>query len=218
MVIAPSFSDIHSGNAVKNGILPVVLPQDAVDRLLDLHGTDPYETPARIVEFAGLAMLVAATVASGLASSALRLPNAWMLGPLAMSIGLTASGHTWSALPPWLVVAGQVAIGASLGCRFTPAFFAQAPRFVAVVAGSTLLGIVASACFGWALARASGTPVATMVLGTAPGGVAEVALTAKTLQLGVPVVTAFHVTRAVAMMVALGSVYRLLARIRGWRA
>ncbi len=36
VVIAPSFSDIFSGNAVKNGILPVVLPQDAVDRLLEV--------------------------------------------------------------------------------------------------------------------------------------------------------------------------------------
>ncbi|HET9509564.1 MAG TPA: 3-isopropylmalate dehydratase small subunit [Sphingomonas sp.] len=34
-VIAPSFSDIFSGNAFKNGIVPVVLPQDAVDRLVD---------------------------------------------------------------------------------------------------------------------------------------------------------------------------------------
>jgi len=33
-VIAPSFSDIFSGNAVKNGIVPVVLPKAAVDRLL----------------------------------------------------------------------------------------------------------------------------------------------------------------------------------------
>ena len=36
VVIAPSFSDIFSGNAVKNGILPVVLPQAAIDRLLDV--------------------------------------------------------------------------------------------------------------------------------------------------------------------------------------
>ena len=36
VVIAPSYSDIFSGNAVKNGILPVVLPQDAVDRLLEV--------------------------------------------------------------------------------------------------------------------------------------------------------------------------------------
>ena len=36
VVIAPSFSDIFSGNAVKNGILPVVLPQEAIDRLLEV--------------------------------------------------------------------------------------------------------------------------------------------------------------------------------------
>ena len=33
-VIAPSFSDIFSGNAVKNGIVPVVLPPELVERLL----------------------------------------------------------------------------------------------------------------------------------------------------------------------------------------
>ncbi len=35
-VIAPSYSDIFSGNAVKNGIIPVVLPQEAIDRLLEV--------------------------------------------------------------------------------------------------------------------------------------------------------------------------------------
>ena len=40
-VIAPSFSDIFSGNAFKNGILTVVLPQEAVDRLLEVAKTDP---------------------------------------------------------------------------------------------------------------------------------------------------------------------------------
>ena len=33
-VIAPSFSDIFSGNAFKNGIVTVVLPQEAIDRLI----------------------------------------------------------------------------------------------------------------------------------------------------------------------------------------
>jgi 3-isopropylmalate/(R)-2-methylmalate dehydratase small subunit len=39
-VIAPSFSDIFSGNAFKNGILTVVLPQDQVDRLMEVAQTD----------------------------------------------------------------------------------------------------------------------------------------------------------------------------------
>jgi 3-isopropylmalate/(R)-2-methylmalate dehydratase small subunit len=40
-VIAPSFSDIFSSNAFKNGILTVVLPQQAIDRLMEVARTDP---------------------------------------------------------------------------------------------------------------------------------------------------------------------------------
>jgi 3-isopropylmalate/(R)-2-methylmalate dehydratase small subunit len=40
-VVAPSFSDIFAGNAFKNGILAVVLPQAQVDRLLEVARTEP---------------------------------------------------------------------------------------------------------------------------------------------------------------------------------
>ena len=40
-VIAPSFSDIFSGNAFKNGILTVVLPQAAIDRLIEVAQSQP---------------------------------------------------------------------------------------------------------------------------------------------------------------------------------
>ena len=41
VVIAPSFSDIFSGNAYKNGILLVALPQDQIDRLMRVATSDP---------------------------------------------------------------------------------------------------------------------------------------------------------------------------------
>jgi uncharacterized membrane protein AbrB (regulator of aidB expression) len=50
-----------------------------------------------------------------------------------------------------------------------------------------------------------------MILGTAPGGIAEMAITAKVLQLGVPVVTAFQVCRLVAVLV-------LAEPLFGWAA
>lgn len=40
-VIAPSFSDIFSGNAFKNGLLAIELPQVVVDRLMEVAKTDP---------------------------------------------------------------------------------------------------------------------------------------------------------------------------------
>jgi 3-isopropylmalate/(R)-2-methylmalate dehydratase small subunit len=39
-VIAPSFADIFSGNAFKNGMLLVALPQEQIDRLMEIAETD----------------------------------------------------------------------------------------------------------------------------------------------------------------------------------
>ena len=43
VVIAPSFSDIFAGNAFKNGILTVALPQAAIDRLMDVAQGQPID-------------------------------------------------------------------------------------------------------------------------------------------------------------------------------
>ena len=40
-VIAPRFGDIFRGNALKGGLLPVVLPTDVVERLQELVDRDP---------------------------------------------------------------------------------------------------------------------------------------------------------------------------------
>jgi 3-isopropylmalate/(R)-2-methylmalate dehydratase small subunit len=40
-VIAPSFADIFRGNCLKNGVLPVVLPREVVERLLEAVRADP---------------------------------------------------------------------------------------------------------------------------------------------------------------------------------
>jgi 3-isopropylmalate/(R)-2-methylmalate dehydratase small subunit len=41
VIVAPSFADIFSGNAFKNGMLLVVLPQAQIDRLMTVAATDP---------------------------------------------------------------------------------------------------------------------------------------------------------------------------------
>jgi uncharacterized membrane protein AbrB (regulator of aidB expression) len=56
-------------------------------------------------------------------------------------------------------------------------------------------------------------PLATLVLATAPGGIAEMCLTAQALQLGVPVVTAFHATRVVTLLLVVQSGW---TRSRAW--
>ena len=65
-----------------------------------------------------------------------------------------------------------------------------------------------SAAFAAGLHRLTALHPATLVLGTSPGGIAEMAITAKVLQLGVPVVTAFQVCRLVAVLLLAEPVYQ----------
>jgi membrane AbrB-like protein len=95
-----------------------------------------------------------------------------------------------------------------LGTRFTPSFARSAPRWLAAVALGSIAMIAMSGLFAVGLARVAGLHWVTVLLGTSPGGIAEMCITAKVMQLGVPVVTAFHVTRYVAVLLSTGVVYR----------
>ena len=117
-----------------------------------------------------------------------------------------------SAVPTLVTNAAQLAIGVSLGVRFTPAFLHTAPRWLGSVALASLVMMAISALFGWVLAQLIGQHPATLILGTSPGGIAEMAITAKVLQLGVPVVTAFQVCRLVAVLVLAEPLYRWWSR------
>lgn len=173
-----------------------------------LHGLDAAAPGPQAVHPGGLAVLVALTLAGALAMQRLGWANPWVLGPLAVAVLLTSNGQELSALPRWLTNGGQLFIGVALGTRFTPAFARTAPRWLATVAVGTLGMMLVSAAYALAVARWSGLHPATVMIGTSPGGIAEMCLTAKALLLGVPVVTAFHVTRMVAVVLLAGPLFK----------
>lgn len=170
-------------------------------------------TPAAPVASAsGLALLALATGAGALLMRWRQLPNPWFLGPLLVAIALAATQTAPSSVPAVLSNLAQIFIGVSLGVRFSPAFVHTAPHWLWRVALGTLGLLLCCAVFGWVLALLCGLHPATAILGTAPGGMTEMSITAKALQLGVAVVTAFQVTRLVAVLVLVKPVYRHWAR------
>ncbi len=175
-----------------------------------LHGLDITAPGPRVVNASGLAALGVLTGAACWLMVKLKLTNPWFLGALAASLAITASGQTWSAIPIWMTNAAQLVIGISLGVRFTRSFVHLAPRWLASVALGTLAMIGLCAGFAAVVAWATELRWATVLLGTSPGGIAEMAITAKVLQLGVPLVTAFHVTRLAAVLLLAEPIYRWL--------
>lgn len=173
-----------------------------------LHGLDPTLPGARIVQFGGLALLLAASLLGAWLMSKTGRANPWFMGALLVSMAITMAGVEWSAMPREATNAAQLVIGVSLGVRFQREFLQAAPRWLLDVAVGTVGMILL--CAGFALLLSWGTHLhpATLVLGTSPGGIAEMAITAKVLQLGVPVVTAFQVCRLVAVLVLVAPLYR----------
>lgn len=173
-----------------------------------LHGIDPSLPGARTVHWPGLALLGGATAAGAWLLARLGRANPWFMGALLTSMAITVAGVELSAMPTALSNAAQLLIGVSLGVRFQREFLRAAPRWMLDVVIGTV-GMVLL-CAGFALLLSWGTKLhpATLVLGTSPGGIAEMAITAKVLQLGVPVVTAFQVCRLVAVLVLVEPLYR----------
>ena len=196
-------------------VLLVVVLVPFAFTFVGVHGTDVTFPVSKDVDVPGLAILLACTAAGGFAVSRLKVPNAWFLGALVVSIGVTAAGLRWSAVPTPLSNMGQLLLGCALGSRFEREFMRRAPKFVLVVCVSTLVGIGLAAVFGAGLARASGLAVPTMILATAPGGVAEMCVTAKVLQLGVPMVTAAQVTRVIMLVTTTAPIFNAVRRT--WR-
>ncbi len=197
---------VAAAHSLRLMIVVLVLPVSL--QTAGVHGVDLVPPAAQAVQPLGLALLAVLTLAGVALLHRLRLPNPFVLGALAVALALTASGVTLSALPPAFSNAGQLFIGVALGARFTPDFARAAPRWLAAVALGSVGLIALSAGFGTLLATAAGLHPATGVLATAPGGIAEMCITAKVLQLGVPIVTAFHVLRYLAVLLLTAPLYR----------
>ncbi len=177
-----------------------------------LHGLEINPPGVREVNLGGLALLAVATGIGGLAMRALKRTNPWFMGPLLVAMGFTVAGQSLSAVPGWMSNTAQLVIAVSLGVRFSREFLHTAPRWLGSVVLGTFGMLLLCGAVAWLLAWATGLHPATMILGTSPGGIAEMSITAKVLQLGVPVVTAFQVCRLVAVLVLVGPMFRWIYR------
>jgi membrane AbrB-like protein len=178
------------------------------------HGSDSFAPPAVPLRWQGLATLLAIATAAALLLDRLRMPNAFMFGPLALTIGVTVAQVELSSLPAGVTNSAQVLIGCALGARFERRSLKSAPRYVAGVLASVLVAMACAALVAAAVALVAGLSVPSLVLAMAPGGIAEMCITAEVLQLGVPLVTAAHVARVLVLIVGTAPGYRALQALR----
>lgn len=182
--------------------------------LAGFHATDDYHPVAIAFDAPKLALLFTLAACGGWVARRLGLPTAYMMGSLIVTTALTVSDVSLSSVPRPFSNAAQVLLGGALGYRFDRGFLRSAPRFVAALLPSIAVTLAAAVLVGCALAWASGVYLGTGLLASAPGGIAEMSITAQVLHIGVAFVTAAHVVRYVIVVIFTGPVFRLFNRRR----
>ncbi|MGV1988716.1 AbrB family transcriptional regulator [Agrobacterium sp. 22-221-1] len=139
-------------------------------------------------------------LAGGLLFKHLKWANPFFLGPLTIAASLTATGIILPHYPHLILATAQMVLGAWLGSTFQASLLRGAGRELTISLVGTLCLLLLTCGSAAILARFTPLDWRSAVLGIAPGGVTEMALTAQFLHQSVPVVTAAQVVRIFLLM------------------
>ena len=156
-----------------------------------------------------MALIIVLIVAllGGFVGQRYKLPASWLLGALLAVAALTASGSVEGQIPELLMAVAQIIVGMSLGAKFEREKLRKLPRAMAVGGAALLLIIISMAFIGILFSQFLPMDAPTMVLAFSIGGLAEMVLTARFLELDMAMVAAFQATRAVLVNSFAGAIW-----------
>lgn len=145
----------------------------------------------------------------------IRLPAAYVLGPMLLSAAVHLAGWSESRPPALLVAAAQIVIGCNVGARFADMALGTVRRALLLSLGSAAIMLAVTLAFAWALRPFAASSHQGLILAFAPGGLAEMSLIAFALAIDAAFVAAHHVLRIAMIVVAAPLIFRRWLRPGG---
>jgi membrane AbrB-like protein len=145
-----------------------------------------------------------------------RSPNAWLMTPLFLAALVSHLGWLEGRMPDLLLIAAQVVIGSALGAQFRPEFLTRLFGLLWAACLVVLFAAGSMALFGAAIAWLMGYRVPTMILATAPAGIAEMTLTGKVLGLDSTVIAGFQLARVIIVLIWCRTALQLFGPLADW--
>lgn len=136
---------------------------------------------------------------------ALRFPAAALLGPMAVSAVVHATGWTDFRPPADIVMIAQIVLGASIGCRFAGITARELGRVLVLATGSTAILLAITVTFAFAASALTPFSPVDLILAYSPGGLTEMGLIALAINTEVAFVAAHHIVRVA--MVSTGAAF-----------
>jgi membrane AbrB-like protein len=153
-------------------------------------------------------VLIGCGIAGAALGRLLRLPAAFMMGPMILSAVAHLGGLTNSRPPGELVAAAQVVVGAGIGCRFVGAAIDKLHKEMAASIGAALIMILVAVVFAKVSVAITGLNLDATVLSYAPGGFAEMSLIGLALGIEIAMVATHHLFRLFLILLTSPLVFR----------
>lgn len=160
------------------------------------------------------ALLIGCGLAGATIARLLRLPAAFMMGPMILSAIVHLGGFTNSKPPGELVAAAQVVVGAGIGCRFVGAAIDKLHKEMAASIGAAVIMIAIAVFYAKIAVALTGLNLDATVLSYAPGGFAEMSLIGLALGIEIAMVATHHLFRLFLILLTSPVVFRLWLRER----
>ena len=154
----------------------------------------------------------AACIGAALLGKKVRLPTAFLLGPMLATIGLHLSGFAGPALPTGLVNASQLLIGTFLGLMLKPEKLTSKLKIVSLAVMSGTLLILCAIGLSLLLTTMHAVPLSTSLLSLSPGGMDQMGIIAQEVDADLTFVICYQLFRTLFIFIAIPPVLKLIFR------
>jgi membrane AbrB-like protein len=157
-----------------------------------------------------IVLMAAAGVAAGLIAERVGVPGGLIVGSMATSAALHATGYVSARMPQYALIPCFVVLGALIGARFIGTDLALLRRLLLDSVGAFLVAVLATVLFALAAAGIAGEGLGKTVVAFAPGALEGMIILAFLLDLDPAFVAAHHLVRFLLIALLLPFAARLL--------
>jgi membrane AbrB-like protein len=191
-------------------VLALTLLAPVVVSLSGERPVQPLDIPPETAPVPLVAMIIAAALA-GYVLARLRLPAAYLIGGMLVSVIGHATGLVSGIMNDWLAATAFVSLGGLIGSRFSGVTWAQLRRSLGAGVLVTVLSVALAALFAVIAHWVTGMDLVAILIAFAPGGLETMAAMSVILGIDPTFVASHHVARLL-MLTAIVPIFVLRAR------
>lgn len=170
---------------------------------LSASGAIPVSPGVHAATIGGTFVMAGSGIASALIAERLRIPGGLMIGPMLVNGILHGTGYVQGGVPPLVLLASFVVLGAFTGTRFAGTTFAMIKRLLLDSIGAFFVALAVCVSFALLAAWLAGENPAKTIVAFAPGGLEAMTILAFMIGLDPAFVGAHHLARFVLIALTL---------------